>query len=93
MVSRFCEGKMMKSIYFECQCHSAEHILRFIYNEEDKELYTEIYLDQHRNILKRILVAIKYIFNYKCKFGDFDCFLFKNSDIKKLQKLLKRIKE
>lgn len=82
----------MKSYFFECQCSSDEHILKFIYDEEDKELYTTIYLSQYRNIFKRIWVAVRYIFGYKCKFGMWDCFLFKNEDIKELSELLKKIK-
>lgn len=79
----------MESTFFECQCTSSEHTLKFIYDEENKELYTEIYLGQYRNIVRRIFVAIKYVLGYKCKYGDFDCFMFKSSDVKKLQKLLK----
>jgi len=81
----------MKSQFYECACSSSEHTLKFIYDKEDKELYTSIYLCQYRNIFKRIWVAVKFVFGYRCKFGDFDCFLFKSSDIKELQKLLKRI--
>ena len=81
----------MKTHFFECQCYSPEHILRFIYDEKNKELYTEIYLCQYRNVFKRIWVAARYIFGYKCKYGQWDCFLFKKEDIKKLQKLLKVI--
>jgi hypothetical protein len=82
----------MKSIFMECQCTSSEHTLKFIYDEEDKELYTTIYLCQYRNIFKRILVAIKYVLGYKSRYGAWDCFLFKSSDIEKLQKLLEKIK-
>jgi len=33
----------MESTFFECQCSSSEHTLKFIYDEEDRELYTSIY--------------------------------------------------
>jgi len=81
----------MKSIFMECQCTSSEHTLKLVYDEVDKELYTEIHLDQYRNVFKRTWVAIKYIFGHRCRNGNWDCFLFKSSDIKKLQKLLERI--
>ena len=81
----------MKTQFFECSCFSSEHTLKFIYDEKDKELYTEIYLNQYRNLVKRTWVAIRYWFGYKCRYGAFDCFLFKKEDIKKLQKLLKVI--
>lgn len=78
--------------YFECQCHSPEHTLKFVYDSENKELYSEIFLNQYRNFFKRSWVAIKYIFGYKCKYGHFDCFIFKNDDIVKFKNLLEKIK-
>jgi hypothetical protein len=65
--------------------------MKFIYDEIENELYTEIYLCQYRNFLKRIWIAIKYILGYKCKWGHFDCFVFKNEDVSKLQTLLDKI--
>lgn len=82
----------MKSTFFECECYSPEHILRFTYDEEDKELYTSIFLCQYRNIFKRFWVAVKYVLGYKCIFGAWDCFIFKNEDIEELSKLLEKIK-
>jgi len=81
---------MMKSIFLECDCCSAEHTLKLNYDEEDG-LYTTIYLNQYRNIFKRIWIAIKYIFGYKCEYGDFDCFLFKDKDIQKLSDIMASI--
>lgn len=83
----------MKSFFLECQCCSPEHTLKFIYDDIDKELYTEIYLGQYHGFWGRIILAIKYIFGYKCKYGMFDCFIFKNSDITNLRKLLEKIYE
>ena len=72
--------------YFDCKCSSPEHTLRFVYDEDD--IYIEIYLRQYRNFFKRIWIAIKYIFGYKCQYGDWDCFILKEDDIQRMIRLL-----
>ena len=84
---------MDNSHFFECVCHSDEHTLRFIYDEDDNEFYTTIFLNQYRNLFKRILIAIKYIFGYKCKYGHWDCWVLKYEDIDRMKKLLDKIHE
>lgn len=83
----------IKFEYFECTCLSPEHTLRFWYDSEENELSTEIYLDQYHNIFKRILIAIKYIFGYKSKYGDWDCWILKNEDCERLRKLLDQVRD
>jgi hypothetical protein len=74
--------------FFECYCYSPEHTLKFSYDEIDKELYTEIFLCQYRNFIKRAWVAIKYVFGYKCKYGHFCCFTFKDADLPQFRDML-----
>ena len=83
------------NIYFECECHSDEHTLKFklFPDIEEPELYTSVYLRQWRPWYKRIWVAIKYIFGYKSKYGDFDCFSMKREDASKFYNLAKKYKE
>jgi len=71
--------------YFECKCGSTEHTLRFTFDKGNKELYTDIYLNQWRPLWKRILVGIKYIFGYKCKYGEWDCWVLNKADAKRLR--------
>jgi hypothetical protein len=82
----------MKTFFYECSCSSAEHTMKFIYDKKNNELYTEIYLNQYKNLFKRIWVSIRYVFGYKSKYGAWDNFIFKKENIKDLQKLLKKIK-
>jgi len=77
--------------YFECACGSSEHTLRFILNKEDKEIYTDIYLNQWRPIYKRIWVGIKYIFGYKSKYGEWDSWILRPEDTKRLIALLNKL--
>jgi len=81
----------LKSEFFECQCHSDEHTLKFTWNEEDNEIYTSVFLDDYRNFFQRVKVAAKYIFGYKCKYGHWDCFVLKPEDAGRLKELLEKL--
>lgn len=78
----------MKTEHLVCQCSSPEHTIQFIYSEEDNEIYTNVFLNQYRSFFKRIWIAIKYIFGYKCKYGHWDCFMMRNEDLSKIKKIL-----
>ena len=75
---------------FICQCNNIEHQL--IFSRLDNEVYVHVHLTPESNILKRIWIAIKYIFGYKCRYGHFDEFIFKKSDADKLQKVTNLLK-
>ena len=80
-----------ETTYYECRCESAEHVLRFIYDPDENDLYTEVKLVQYRNIFQRIWVAIKYICGYKCRYGNWDCTLIKPEDCKGIKMLLDKV--
>jgi hypothetical protein len=69
-----------KRTYIECACSSAEHIIRLTYFDDDAdEMYLEVHLTQH-NFMRRLWYAIKYLFGYRCAYGDFqEVVLNKNS--------------
>lgn len=81
----------MKTEYFECNCSSAEHTLRFVLDEEDGELYTENHLTV-APFFKRIWKAVKYIFGHTSRYGNYDCTLIKTEDIDRLIDLLSKAK-
>lgn len=74
---------------FICQCDSPEHILIFYYFPDEKggDVYATIHLKPD-SFWKRIKNAIKYIFGHRSKYGDFDEFIFKSSDVDKLKKIV-----
>lgn len=80
-----------------CACYAAEHTLRFSCDPENKEIYTEVLLTKHDNWLKRVWIAIKYVFGYDHRYGHYDCFLMHELDadglIEMLQAYKKLIKE
>lgn len=78
---------------FICQCYNTEHQLIFSYFPEEKgDVYVSVHLTPEYRIWKRIWIAIKYIFGYKCKFGHFDEFIFKRTDADKLQSVVNYLK-
>jgi len=87
------QKETMQSHYFDCQCSSPEHTLRFVYDPEYNELYTEIFLCQNRNIFQRIWVAIKYVFGFKCQYGHWDCWMLRQEDCSRLLLLVDKVCE
>ncbi len=77
--------------YFECDCGAVEHTLRFVINKEDGEIYTEIYLNQHRSWYKRVWVAIKYVFGYTSRYGHWDCWTLHGKDVARLKRMCERL--
>ena len=81
----------MTAEFFECACHSDEHTLTFRYVPEYNELYTSVFLNQRRNVFKRVWIALKFVFGYKCKYGHWDCFYMRLDDAERLKALLDRL--
>jgi len=84
----------MKKEYFECTCDSDEHRLVFqIDDTEDDwppEVWAGAFLHTYKGFFKRIWVAIKYVFGYKCKYGHFDCFTLKPEDAPRFKQMLEQ---
>lgn len=82
----------MSKEYFECTCNSDEHRLVFEIDEGDKDFQPEVwagaFLHSYHGFFKRIRVAIKYVFGYKCKYGHFDCFTMKPEDAPRFKALV-----
>jgi len=79
---------LMQTEYFNCTCYSPEHTISYTFDPEDGELYTSIYLYKW-SFFKRLWIAIKYIFGYTSKFGDFDGgIVFRDDELERLKKLI-----
>ncbi len=61
----------MKDELIICDCNSAEHQMVLRFDEEDKMVYVEIHLVPLA-WYKRLWHGIKYIFGYKCCYGNFE---------------------
>ena len=72
----------MEKSYVECACHSDEHMHMYTLDLDDPS-YPAIYVTHHLatdNFWHRLLVAAKYLFGYRCKFGDFDESIIQDSE-------------
>jgi hypothetical protein len=79
--------RIMEHKYLECECHSAEHIMRFSYLSDEKDvLYVEIHLGSS-GFWRRVCDAIKHIFGYNCKFGCFDEFVWTKEQVEQLRNM------
>jgi len=79
--------------FFECNCAFDEHTIRFTLDKEDKELYTSVFLSNHRNIFVRTWIAIKYILGYKSRYGYFGSWTLNPDDVDRLEQMIKEFKQ
>ena len=77
--------------FFLCHCNSPEHQFILSYDSEEKEIYITPYLSSYLSFWKRIILAIKYIFGYRSKYGHWDCIILNTKEIKRLYLLLDSI--
>lgn len=62
------------------------------YFEDEKEVYCNVHLKPERNVLKRIIHAVKYIFGHRSAYGDFDEFIFNPKDADRLQSVVDHLR-
>jgi len=74
-----------------CVCSSVEHQIIIRYETNENQVYANIYLAD-LPIWKRIANAVKYIFGYKSKYGDFEEFIFDKRDISALENIIMHLK-
>lgn len=79
---------MDEPIILICDCSNAEHQIIFRSNEEDLEVYMTVHLTP-QPFLKRIKHGIKYIFGYRCSYGDFQEVILSNNHVESLKKITK----
>ena len=83
---------MDKKELFICECNSIEHQNVMSYFEDEKEVYCNVHLQPERNVLKRIIHAVKYIFGHRSAYGDFDEFIFNPKDADRLQSVVDHLR-
>ena len=70
-----------------CECSSVEHQIVFSKFDDEKTIYCSIHLTSNKNFFKRVITGVKYIFGYKCKFGQWDEFLLSEKHIDDLKEI------
>lgn len=76
-----------------CECFTPEHQIIFFYDEESNELTARIHLKTYKNVFKRLYTAIRYVFGYKSRFGEWDNFIVNPNDAEKLIGILQQYKK
>jgi hypothetical protein len=76
---------------FVCECHSFEHQVKFMYDDEGNMLYVYIHLTKD-TFWARLKKGIKYIFGHSSRFGEWDEFIFQEKDEVALRDFLNQIK-
>lgn len=83
---------MNEPVYLECDCTSAEHTMRFVLDDDEvyPHIYVEMQLSRSRGFLRRLWLAIKYVFGYECKYGHWDETMLTAGNVEKLRDLCDR---
>lgn len=76
-----------------CECSSAEHQLIIRWDKDENEVYVTTHLSTYKNFFMRLWQAIKYIFGYRCRYGEFDEVILRKEDADKLQKVVDYLKK
>lgn len=71
----------MEKDFILCSCNNMEHQFTLLHDVEDNELYMIVHLSKV-NLWNRMRNAIKYVFGYNSKYGDWDEFVFTFEDAK-----------
>lgn len=88
------EGKIEELVI--CQCHNAEHQLMFRAEDIDETGEKWVFVDFHLCPIpfwKRLWHGLKYIFGYRCKYGDFDEVVLSKEHADKLQRVVDYLRE
>ena len=81
---------MEKKELLICECHSTDHQMIFLYDDEDID-YKTVYIHTHlakKGFWERLKYGIKYIFGYQSRYGAFDEFIIDSKDIDKFQSVV-----
>jgi hypothetical protein len=77
------------AILTTCDCGRMEHAVHFSYfpDEEWPELWFQFHL-VHRGFFSRIWPAVRYVFGYRCRYGEWDTLTMDPGDARDLAKFL-----
>lgn len=84
--------------YFECGCHSAEHLLVFEHSYwemgngfYENELLVTTFLNHRHSVFSRAWLAIKYVFGFKVRDSHFDYTIIVEKDVSRLLALCQKV--
>lgn len=77
--------------YAECACDSSEHLVRFTYDLDDPQDEAIVIMEpqlSNGSFFWRLRRAVRYLFGYKCKYGQWDETLLDPWQVKELRDYL-----
>ena len=80
----------METKFYTCSCLSLEHLFCITCDQED--CFISIHLAK-KGFLDRLFHAIKYIFGYRCKYGDFEEIIVKKENVKEIIDILQKYQQ
>jgi len=66
-------------------------VIRFIRCPEEGTVWLEVHLYKWRSVFKRVWVAIKYVFGYRCRFGHWDTIEIHPADAQRMIAMMERV--
>lgn len=76
--------------YFECDCGDMDHIMRMFFEKDEVGMmYVSVHLRQ-KTFGWRLWHAIKYMFGYRSRYGDFDEFVWGRKEATRFRNMLDR---
>jgi hypothetical protein len=75
-----------KATVLICECSSREHQIIIEHDNEDNLTYCHIHLVKH-GFWRRLKAGLKYIFGYKCRYGQWEEFILKPEHANQLREL------
>lgn len=85
----------MEDRLIRCVCSSNEHIGIFSWfsdEKKDRNVYLSIHLSK-LPFFQRVKNGLKYIFGYRCKYGDFEEIILDKTHISTLKEVLSYLEE
>jgi hypothetical protein len=63
-----------KRLFTICDCQDPEHqfVLTYYEDDEEKEMYMQVHLVNYDNFFRRLWTAVRYLFGYRSRYGEFD---------------------
>lgn len=80
---------------FVCDCSDASHNIIFQlweWGDEHPELSVHVNLGDYPSFWRRVWLAVRYIFGYKSKYGQYDVMTIRVEDLPRMMSLLENFK-
>ena len=83
--------------FLVCRCSSNEHLVRLDWMQptarhDPLEVYMSVHLPK-QPLFQRLWIAVKYVFGYRCRYGDWDEVILGSHELHQLKQFIRRTEE